>query len=90
MFASFTRATFRNRPEKREFVEAFFEMCRNFPFTLFAIVMERPLTPPTGTGVWYGLYFMSERMHHVLEPLEEGNEEEANSGAMNETEERSF
>jgi hypothetical protein len=41
-----TRATFKNRPEKREFVEAFFEMCRNFPLTLFAIVMERPLTPP--------------------------------------------
>ena len=213
------RATFRNRPEKRELVEAFFEMCRNFPFTLFAIVMERPLTPPptdrdilpmpfryilyrvnrfveteqpddlavllfdgdgsqynrlsgrfsnwlykslrgrslrtlaespffvdsqftpgiqvadmaagvirifqennlhiripsgdpflsaiaryyrileqktlnlvplTGTGYWYGLYFMSERMHHVLEPLEEDNEEEAQLGAMNETEERSL
>ncbi|MDO8750190.1 MAG: DUF3800 domain-containing protein [Dehalococcoidia bacterium] len=41
-----TRSTFRNRPEKREFVEAFFDMCRNFPFKLFAVVMERPLTPP--------------------------------------------
>ncbi|MDO8531975.1 MAG: DUF3800 domain-containing protein [Dehalococcoidia bacterium] len=41
-----TRATFRRRPDKREFVEAFFEMVRNAHLTLFAVVMERPLTPP--------------------------------------------
>jgi hypothetical protein len=47
-----TRATFRRRPEKKEFVEAFFEMMRNARVTLFAVVMERPLTPPpTGKDV---------------------------------------
>ena len=41
------RATFRRHPEKREFVESFFEMCGNFPMTVFAIVMEKPHAPPT-------------------------------------------
>ncbi len=41
-----TRATFRRRADKKEFVEAFFEMLRNSPVTIFAIVMERPLTTP--------------------------------------------
>ena len=40
------RGTFRRRPEKREFVESFFELLRNFPLTVFAIVMERPVSPP--------------------------------------------
>jgi len=37
-----TRGTFRRSQEKREFVEAFFDLCRELPFTFFAIVMERP------------------------------------------------
>ena len=41
-----TRGTFRNRPEKREFVESFFEMCRNLPLVIFAVIMERPQSPP--------------------------------------------
>ena len=40
-----TRGTFKNRPDKRELVEAFFEMFRNFPLTMFAIVMYRPTMP---------------------------------------------
>jgi len=40
------RGTFRNRPEKREFVESFFEMCRNLPLVIFAVIMERPQSPP--------------------------------------------
>ena len=42
------RRTFRRRPEKREFVESFFDLCRNFPMTVFAVVMEKPsVAPPT-------------------------------------------
>ena len=41
-----TRGTMRRSPEKREFVESFFDLCRNFPLTVFAIVMERPTSPP--------------------------------------------
>lgn len=37
-----TRGTFRRIPEKRELVEAFFDLLRNLPFTIFAIIMERP------------------------------------------------
>jgi len=36
------RNTFRRIPEKREFVEAFFDLVRNLPLTIFAIIMERP------------------------------------------------
>ena len=39
------RPTFRRIPEKREFVEAFFDLCRNLPITIFAVIMERPLQP---------------------------------------------
>jgi hypothetical protein len=39
------RATFRNIPEKRELVEAFFDLLRTLEFTIFAVVMERPLNP---------------------------------------------
>ena len=43
-----TRGTIRRSHEKREFVESFFDLCRNFPLTVFAIVMERPTSePPT-------------------------------------------
>lgn len=43
-----TKGTFRNRPEKREFVESFFDMCRNLPLNVFAVIMERPQNvPPT-------------------------------------------
>jgi len=41
-----TRGTFRNRPEKREFVESFFDACRNLPIVIFSVVMEKPHTPP--------------------------------------------
>ncbi len=42
-----TRGTFRRRPEKKDLVEAFFDLGRNLPVTLFAIVMERPSREPT-------------------------------------------
>ncbi len=56
-----TRGTFRNRPEKREFVESFFEMVRNIPLTIFAIIMERPNTlPPTDVD------FLPMQFRHLL------------------------
>lgn len=56
-----TRATFRNRPEKREFVESFFEMCRNLPLVIFAEIMERPQSPPpTDIG------FLPMQFRHLL------------------------
>lgn len=36
------RGTFRNVPAKRELVESFFDLVRNLPLVIFAIVMERP------------------------------------------------
>ena len=45
------RATFRRIPEKREFVEAFFDLIRDMPVTMFAMVMERPLSAPPLTPV---------------------------------------
>lgn len=45
------RATFRRIPEKREFVESFFDLVRDLPVTMFAMVMERPLSVPPLTPV---------------------------------------
>ena len=42
-----TPSTFRNRPEKREFVESFFELLRNLDLVIFAEIMERPSQPPS-------------------------------------------
>jgi len=39
------RGTFRRVPEKRELVEAFFDSIRTLPFTIFAVIMERPRNP---------------------------------------------
>lgn len=36
------KGTFRRIPEKRELVEAFFDLLRILPFTIFAVIMERP------------------------------------------------
>lgn len=40
------RSTFRRVTEKREFVEAFFDLIRGLPIIVFAIIMERPLQVP--------------------------------------------
>lgn len=55
------RATFRNRPDKREFVESFFEMIRNIPLIVFAVIMERPQSvPPTDID------FLPMQFRHLL------------------------
>lgn len=41
-----TRGTFRRIMEKRELVEAFFDLVRNLPITVFAVIMDRPLNVP--------------------------------------------
>lgn len=41
-----TPGTFRNRPEKREFVKSFFELLRSLDIVIFAEIMERPSSPP--------------------------------------------
>lgn len=46
-----TRRVFDKRPNQRELVEAFFDLCRTLPFTLFAIVMEHPTQVPYGREV---------------------------------------
>jgi len=38
------RGTFRRCPEKRELVEAFFDLIRNLPISIFAVIMVRPLS----------------------------------------------
>jgi len=43
------RSTFRRIPEKREFVEALFDLLRNLPITIFAMIMERPQSIPPVT-----------------------------------------
>jgi hypothetical protein len=40
------RGTFRRIPEKRELTEAFFDLIRNLPITVFAVIMERPEETP--------------------------------------------
>lgn len=41
-----TRSTFRRIPEKRELVEAFFDLLRNLPISIFAVIMEKPQLLP--------------------------------------------
>ena len=64
-----TRSTFRRRPEKREFVEEFFDLCRNLPLTVFAIVMERPEQLPTSDATWLPNQFryLLQRVHSLME-----------------------
>lgn len=40
------RGTFRRIPVKRELIEQFFELIRNLPLTIFAVIMERPESEP--------------------------------------------
>lgn len=56
-----TPSTFRNRPEKREFVESFFDLVRNLRVTIFAEIMERPNRPPSS-----GADFLPMQFRHQL------------------------
>ena len=46
------RHTLRRIPEKRELVETFFDLLRNLPITIFAIIMERPENAPIKETVY--------------------------------------
>ena len=68
-----TRSTFRRRPEKREFVEEFFDSCHNLPLTAFAIVMERPEEVPISDEDWLPNQFryLLQRIHLLAEGTED-------------------
>lgn len=56
-----TPSTFRNRPEKRELVESFFDLLRNWNMIIFAQIIERPSTPPA-----VGSDFLPMQFRHQL------------------------
>lgn len=64
-----TPATFRNRPDKREFVESFFELMRNLEVTIFAQIMERPASPPPTSEDFLPMQFRHQlyRVNRYLE-----------------------
>lgn len=59
------RATFRRKAELRELVEGVFDLLRNLPVTVFAIVMERPTQaiPRTSTLLPRQYRFILQRIH---------------------------
>ena len=64
-----TPATFRNRPAKREFVEAFFELVRNLEVVIFAQIMERPASAPMVSENFLPMHFRQQlyRVNRYLE-----------------------
>ncbi len=66
------RGTFRRIPEKREFVEAFFDLVRNLPVTVFGIVMQRPQTVPPESSILPSQFrFLLERINMYAESCNE-------------------
>lgn len=62
------RGTFRRIPEKREFVETFFDQLRNLPITILGIVMERPIQiPPQSPMLPSQFRFLLERINLLAE-----------------------
>ena len=47
-----SRSTFRRKPECRELVEAFFDLVRNLPLNIFAVIMERPEEVPVTETIY--------------------------------------
>ena len=64
-----TAGTFRNRPEKREFVESFFELMGNLDIVVFAQIMERPDDPPPTSSDFLPMQFRQQlyRVNRYLE-----------------------
>ena len=66
------RSTFRRIPDKREFVEAFFDILRDMPITMFAMIMERPLVVPPLTPILPSQFrFLLERINLFSESRNE-------------------
>lgn len=67
--------TFRRIPEKREFVEAFFDLCGNLPLAVFSIAMHRPEddVDVSGDRQWLPNQFryLLQRAHHLAEARED-------------------
>lgn len=59
------RSVFNKRPERVAFVEEFFNTLLNLDVVIFAIVIERPSTPPQGDDTFLPFYFqyLVERIH---------------------------
>lgn len=67
------RRTFERIPEKREFVEAFFDLCGNLPITVFSITMERPASPAPDDPLWLPNQFryLLQRSHHLADAADD-------------------
>jgi len=63
------RTTFRRSPVEKELVEAFFDLCRNLPLTIFAIIMERPSRelPPDAEQLPNHFRFLLQRVNLLLQ-----------------------
>ena len=64
---SLNRRTFRRIPEKREFVDAFFELCGDLPITVFSVVMRRPTDDVPDLPLWLPNQFrhLLQRAHYL-------------------------
>ena len=63
------RRTFRRIPEKREFVEAFFDLCSNLPLTVFSVAMHRPTDEVSDEHAWLPNQFryLLQRTHYLAD-----------------------
>ena len=64
------RRTFRRIPEKRDFVEAFFDLCSNLPLTVFSVVMHRPTDEVSDDEAWLPDQFryLLQCAHYLADP----------------------
>jgi Protein of unknown function (DUF3800) len=67
------RRTFRRVPQKRELVEAFFDLLQGLPLTVFAIAMERPAGDFTENRLFLPNQFryLLQRVHYLAEREDE-------------------
>ncbi len=61
------RRTFRRIREKREFVDAFFELCGSLPLTVFSVVMWRPVDEVPDRPLWlpHQFRYLLRRAHYL-------------------------
>ena len=67
------RRTFRRIPEKREFVEAFFDLCGNLPIAVFSVAMHRPTADVSDDPLWLPNQFryLLQRAHYLAEAADD-------------------
>lgn len=69
-----TRRVFTKRHNEWEVVEAFFDLCRTLPFTLFAVIMERPAQVPFSEEA-DGHIFLPNQYRYLLQRISQHAEE---------------